>query len=121
MSARMKRARGVCRRRGRGIDRNPLLRADFIKVFADGVMEYPTQSAAMLEPYNVADGTPGQSHGRLYLDPQAMQRFIQHASAAGYNIHVHAIGDAAVRETLDAFAAARSAGVSVCTAWPTCN
>lgn len=88
----------------------PLLRADFIKLFADGVMESPTQTAAMLEPYNVQDGTAGHAHGKLYLDPKTMSSFVQHADAAGFNVHVHAIGDAAVRETLDAFAAARAAG-----------
>jgi hypothetical protein len=88
----------------------PLLRADFIKLFADGVMEYPTQTAAMLEPYNKANGKPGTSHGRLYLEDQAMKQFFQRAATAGFNIHVHAIGDAAVRETLDAVEAARTAG-----------
>lgn len=88
----------------------PLLRADFIKLFADGVMEYPTQTAAMLEPYNKADGKPGTSRGRLYIEDSAMKKFFQRAATAGFNIHVHAIGDAAVRETLDAIEAARAAG-----------
>jgi predicted amidohydrolase YtcJ len=39
-----------------------------------------------------------------------MNAFIAEAGNRGFNIHVHAIGDAAVRETLDAFAAARAAG-----------
>jgi len=88
----------------------PLLRANFIKLFADGVLEYPTQTAALLDPYNKADGRPGTNKGKLYLAPAAMIEFIKHADAAAYNVHVHAIGDAAVQETLDAFAAARAAG-----------
>src|SRR5918993_2289377 len=32
------------------------LRSDMVKVFADGVMEYPTQSAALLSPYLDANG-----------------------------------------------------------------
>ena len=88
----------------------PLLRADFIKLFADGVMEFPTQTAAMLAPYQTADGKPGKSSGKLYLTPAAMAEFIQQANADGFNIHVHAIGDAAVRETLNAFTAARASG-----------
>src|SRR4029450_13944784 len=32
------------------------LRSDLVKVFADGVMEYPAQTAAMLSPYLDADG-----------------------------------------------------------------
>lgn len=89
---------------------NPLFRADFIKLFADGVLEYPTQTAALLEPYNDAQGKPGKSKGKLYVPPAEMRAFISEAGKRGFNIHVHAIGDRAVRETLDAFAAARAAG-----------
>lgn len=92
------------------IGKQPLLRADFIKLFADGVMEHPTQTAALLAPYLDADGKPTASSGKLYLQPAAMTAFIEHADRSGFNIHVHAIGDAAVRETLDSFAAARAAG-----------
>jgi predicted amidohydrolase YtcJ len=88
----------------------PLLRADFIKLFADGVLEHPTQTAALLEPYLDAKGTPTASSGKLYIPPEAMTAFIERAGQEGFNIHVHAIGDAAVRETLDAVAAARAAG-----------
>lgn len=94
----------------RSVAGEPLLRADFIKLFADGVMEYPTQTAAMLEPYSKADGKPGTSRGRLYIEDRAMKQFFQRAATAGFNVHVHAIGDAAVRETLDAVEAARTAG-----------
>jgi predicted amidohydrolase YtcJ len=73
-------------------------------------MEYPTQTAAMLAPYLTANGKPGKSSGKLYLTPEAMAAFIQHANFDGFNIHVHAIGDAAVRETLNAFTAARASG-----------
>ena len=89
---------------------DPLFRADFIKLFADGVLEYPTQTAALLEPYNDASGKPGKSTGKLYIAPAEMSAFIADAGKRGFNIHVHAIGDGAVRETLDAFAAARAAG-----------
>ena len=89
---------------------NPLLSANFIKLFADGVLEYPTQTAAVLEPYNDAKGRPGASHGKLYLTPDAMTKFIEQADADGFNVHIHAIGDAAVHEALDAFGAARAAG-----------
>jgi predicted amidohydrolase YtcJ len=92
------------------IGTQPLLSADFIKLFADGVMEHPTQTAALLSPYLDANGKPTGSSGKLYLAPAAMASFVEHADANGFNVHVHAIGDAAVRETLDAFAAARAAG-----------
>ena len=35
-----------------------------IKVFAEGVMEYPAQTAAMLSPYLDADGKPTKALGR---------------------------------------------------------
>ena len=89
---------------------DPLFRADFIKLFADGVLEFPTQTAALLEPYNDAKGKPGKSTGKLYIAPGDMKAFIAEAGNRGFNIHVHAIGDGAVREALDAFAAARAAG-----------
>jgi len=87
-----------------------LFRADFIKLFADGVLEYPTQTGALLAPYNDEKGKPGKSIGKLYLAPAEMSAFIAEAGKQGFNIHVHAIGDGAVRETLDAFASARAAG-----------
>ena len=34
------------------------LRADAVKIFADGVIEYPSQTAALLEPYLDAQGRP---------------------------------------------------------------
>jgi predicted amidohydrolase YtcJ len=89
---------------------DPLFRADFIKLFADGVMEYPTQTAALLAPYNDAKGAPGSSTGKYYLTPEAMQSFVAEANQRGFNIHVHAIGDGAVRETLDVFEKMRAAG-----------
>ncbi|HEV7609249.1 MAG TPA: amidohydrolase [Steroidobacteraceae bacterium] len=92
------------------VGESPLLHADFIKLFADGVMEFPTQTAALLAPYLSPAGKPGAPSGKLYLQPAAMSAFIRQADADGFNVHVHAIGDAAVREALDAFAAAREAG-----------
>lgn len=89
---------------------DPLFRADFIKLFADGVLEHPTQTAALLEPYRDAQGRPGNSRGRLYLAPSDLAAFVIEAGRRDFNVHVHAIGDGAVRETLDAFATARAAG-----------
>jgi predicted amidohydrolase YtcJ len=85
-----------------------LLRAGVIKVFADGVMEYPAQTAALLAPYLDADGKPTGSAGELYFDPEKFTRLVQKLDAAGLTVHIHAIGDRAVRASLDAFAAARA-------------
>lgn len=85
------------------------LRAGVIKVFADGVMEYPAQTAALLSPYLDAEGKPTNKSGTLYFDPERFARLVQKLDAAGLTVHIHAIGDRAVRASLDAFAAARAA------------
>jgi len=71
------------------------------KIFADGVIEPKT--AALLAPY--ADGS-GKS-GEPNLSPAAMDTLVSVLDAAGFQVHVHAIGDRAVRMALDAFAFAR--------------
>ncbi|MNN06214.1 N-substituted formamide deformylase precursor [compost metagenome] len=73
-----------------------------IKVFADGVAEAPAQTAAMLEPY----ANSGQS-GELLLDPQHFGELVSAADARGWLVHVHAIGDRAVREALNGVEQAR--------------
>lgn len=73
-----------------------------IKVFADGVAEMPAQSAAMLEPYK----NSGQ-RGELLLDPARFGALVSAADARGWLVHVHAIGDRAVRVALDGVAQAR--------------
>lgn len=85
------------------------LRSGLVKVFADGVMEYPAQTAALLSPYLDADGKPTDKKGELYFDPQRFARLVRKLDAAGLAVHIHAIGDCAVHASLDAFAAARNA------------
>jgi predicted amidohydrolase YtcJ len=84
------------------------LRSGVVKVFADGVMEYPAQTAALQSPYLDADGKPTGKSGALYFDPQHFARLVSKLDAAGLAVHIHAIGDLAVRASLDAFAAARA-------------
>jgi predicted amidohydrolase YtcJ len=89
-------------------DVNPdFLHSGVVKVFADGVMEYPAQTAALLSPYLDKNGKPTNHAGELYFDPQRFASLVTKLDAAGLTVHVHAIGDRAVRTTLDAFAAAR--------------
>jgi predicted amidohydrolase YtcJ len=91
------------------------LAVDSVKVFADGVVEYPSQTAAMLEPYNVNVGTaespvwiPGPSKGEDPSVEDAVLGF-KMLDANHWTIHVHAIGNRGVRSTLDDFAACRKA------------
>jgi predicted amidohydrolase YtcJ len=83
------------------------LRADAVKLFADGVIEYPSQTAALLEPYLDAQGRPTQNRGPSYFTQDNLNRIVTAADAAGLTVHIHAIGDRAVRSSLDAFADAR--------------
>ena len=84
------------------------LQADTIKLFADGVMEYPTQTAALLQPYIDENGKTTSNKGPLYLPEAQLKVFSLMALQQGFSLHVHAIGDAAVHEVLDAFEYARS-------------
>jgi predicted amidohydrolase YtcJ len=81
---------------------------DQVKVYADGIIEFPTSSAAMLAPYLDADGTPTTNSGELYYDPELFKQQVAALNAAGISLHVHAVGDRAVRTALDAFEFART-------------
>jgi predicted amidohydrolase YtcJ len=83
------------------------LRADAVKIFADGVVEYPSQTAALLEPYLDAHGHPTGNRGPSYFTQDNLNKIVTAADAAALTVHIHAIGDRAVRSALDAFADAR--------------
>jgi predicted amidohydrolase YtcJ len=87
----------------------PNLHFGNIKIFMDGVIEYPAQTAALLKPYLDADGNPTDNLGDLYFDAEALGRFTRVFDAAGWQVHTHAIGDGAVRAALDGFEIARRA------------
>jgi predicted amidohydrolase YtcJ len=79
------------------------IRTDSAKLFIDGVLEGET--AALLQPYL---DRPGYS-GDLKFAPAQLNALVTDLDRRGVQVHMHAIGDAAVREGLDAFAAARAA------------
>lgn len=148
---------------------DPLIRANYVKLFADGILEgnpYATPptlpEVASIKPYlepifardasghaevsgyvdtgselcqgvraHAADYDspdavaafmkehgyhPGQcqiSSGQLQHAPAVIMEFVKRFHVAGFNVHIHAIGDMAVRTAVDAFEAARKAdGVS---------
>lgn len=85
------------------------------EIMADGILQSPTQTAALLEPYLVNEGSEeaphwvkGHQHGEAYIDGQTLGIMATQFAANGYQTQIHAIGDRAVRNTLDAFAALRS-------------
>jgi predicted amidohydrolase YtcJ len=83
------------------------LRSNSVKLMQDGVLE--TFTGAMIEPYLGPDGTPGENRGISFIDPERLPGWVTRLDAAGLQPHFHAIGDRAVRECLDAVAAARAA------------
>jgi hypothetical protein len=85
------------------------LRFGTAKIFADGVIEFPAQTAALLEPYLDPDGNPTDNLGDLYVEGPAMDAVVTALDAAGWQVHIHAIGDRAVRVALDGFDAALAA------------
>ena len=78
-----------------------MLSVNSVKVFVDGVIEAKT--AAMIEPY-VGDTTGGD----LLITPAELAKITTAAEKAGLQMHFHAIGDLAVRVSLDAIAAAQA-------------
>ena len=74
------------------------LTARTVKFFADGVIEAGT--AALLDPYHDCPHT----HGIANWTPGELADAITAADAAGFQAHVHAIGDGGVRLALDAIA-----------------
>lgn len=72
------------------------VRPTTVKIMQDGVMENYT--AAMLEPYLVPSGT----RGIPMVEPELLRRAVTALDAEGFQVHFHAIGDAAVRQSLDA-------------------
>ena len=87
--------------------RFPRLRAGSVKIMQDGVAENFT--AGMLDPYFDGCGCRTGNAGLSFVDPLALREHVTALDAAGFQVHVHAIGDRAVREALDAFEAARLA------------
>jgi predicted amidohydrolase YtcJ len=81
--------------------------AGAVKVMQDGIAENYT--AAMTSPYLDACGCRTQNTGLSFVDPVALCEHVTRLDAEGFQVHVHAIGDRAVREALDAFEAARAA------------
>jgi hypothetical protein len=80
----------------------PRLKANSIKIFVDGVLEGET--AALLVPYL----TIPTSRGSLNMPAADLTNAVIRFDAMGLQVHMHAIGDGAVRAGLDAVAAARA-------------
>jgi predicted amidohydrolase YtcJ len=76
-------------------------RATSVKVMQDGVVENFT--AAMTTPYLDREGRSTGESGHSFVDPLLLRQYVARLDAEGFQVHVHGIGDRAVREALDAF------------------
>jgi len=97
---------GLAERRSRA-ERAGRFRATSVKIMQDGVCENFTASMLMpyLDPHGHGDGGSGTS----FFDAAELMAAVTAIDARGFQVHFHAIGDRAVREALDAVAAARRA------------
>lgn len=109
---------------------NPLIKADTVKIFLDGVLEgdpFTTPpflpNAGMLENYLhphlamdpasgevsiTADSEDAGSNGIVNYREADLARYVTALDEAGFGIHMHSIGDRSTRVALDALEAARA-------------
>jgi len=71
-----------------------LINCNYVKIFADGIIE--SKTAALLEPYQ---GTT--CCGEPNLDPKTLFTVLQLIDQHNFNIHIHAIGDYAIHMSLN--------------------
>ena len=93
----------------------PTITVRNVKLFLDGVISAPALTGAMLEPYLMPSQAsppiwqPGKNRGPdVYFPAPVLRALLIAVSRAGFEPHMHADGDRAVREGLDAAAALRS-------------
>ncbi|MFT4082781.1 MAG: amidohydrolase [Nocardioides sp.] len=79
-------------------------RAGVVKIMQDGVCENLT--AAVIDGYH---GRPHE-HGLSFVDPDELRTVARALTGEGFDLHLHAVGDRAVRECLDAIEAAEHGG-----------
>lgn len=80
---------------------DPTLGTGIVKIYADGVIE--SRTAAMFDPY-----TGTASAGAPNLSADALTRIVTMFDRRGWQIQIHAIGDRAIRMSLDAIEHAQS-------------
>ena len=77
------------------------LQFNTVKIHYDGMPQILT--AGMLEPY----ATDPDNHGGVLFTPQRLSGFMQELDGHGIDLHIHASGDRAARNVLDAVEQAR--------------
>lgn len=109
---------------------DPLIKADAVKIFLDGVIEGDPftdpvflPNAGMLENYHrphlamdpassdvtiTADSEDAGSNGIVNYKDADLKRYVSALDKEGFSIHMHSIGDRSTRMALDALEAARA-------------
>ncbi|MGH3349536.1 MAG: amidohydrolase [Nocardioides sp.] len=82
------------------------LDAASVKLMQDGVCE--THTAAMLTPYLDSRGRSTDNRGLSFIPAEALATYVTGLDANGFQAHIHALGDRAVRDSLDAIERARA-------------
>jgi predicted amidohydrolase YtcJ len=80
--------------------------AGSVKIMVDGILENFT--AAVVEPYCDGHGAATDKSGLLFVEHDELLAAVTRLDAEGFQVHMHAIGDRAVREALDACEAAQA-------------
>ncbi len=96
-----------------GLD--PKLTVRNVKLFLDGVITAPASTGAMLTPYLSLQGAPANPHWApsasrgpdVYFPAPILRALLIEVASAGFEPHMHADGDRAVREGLDGIDALR--------------
>ena len=86
----------------KALGNDPTLTTGAVKIYADGVIE--SRTAAMLAPYEHS-----QASGAPNMSADQMDHLVAMVDKRGWQIFIHAIGDRAIRMSLDAFERAAAA------------
>lgn len=78
-----------------------LFRINTVKIFEDGVIEGAT--AYLVEPYAEGANKPKGYRGEPIWQKEVLKQTFAEIEKNDFQIHVHSVGDAATKETLDAF------------------
>ena len=78
-----------------------------VKIMTDGVLENYT--GALLQPYCDGCGGHSDNSGLNFIEPDVLAAAVTELDRLGFPVHMHTIGDRAVRSALDAVQAARTA------------
>lgn len=81
-------------------DENSLVQISQVKVYSDGILINST--AAMREPYKTTLGEIPSKNGLNYFTEKRLAKYIAELEPAGFDFHIHALGDRATTESLNA-------------------